>query len=71
MSATVTLTVRDYGESGSREITGRSVGSIIRRVYGRKAFLWGSSIVGPAIYGAHPVLATVLEIDGDCSITLS
>lgn len=56
-----TLRVRDHGQTLT--LTGRTVDSIVRREYGRHAWVWGENIVGPRVAGAYPVLATVIGVD--------
>lgn len=56
-----TIRVRDHGQT--IDLTGRTAESIVRREYGRQAFIWGSNIVGRKAAGGYPVLATVISID--------
>lgn len=60
--------------TAGRDYTGRTVGSIIRREWGRRASLYPSadphahvvgSVVGPHGYGGWPVLAVIAHTEGD------
>ncbi len=56
------IKVRERGQTV--ELSGRAVDTIIRRVYGRKAGLMGTAIVGPRTSGGYPVLAELVSVDG-------
>ena len=53
------------------EYTGRTVETIIRREYGRKATRSGNLIIEPAVTGGYSVLGTLIwtEVDGEVRYT--
>ena len=60
---TVVIRVRTRGQCV--DYSGRSVDTIIRREYGRRATVWGGNVIGPKRHGgAYPVLGVIVSVDG-------